>query len=413
MFCEVNLIALKSRKVMESVFGMSGFCRTNVALSFRSQIEPKTFDVVSDYVNEKYKHRSGPFIYDFYKGFATYASNIPGTHASFDKAFFPSFFEFKNEIISLLSNKAAGVAGSKVEILLPFGLGNVVSRQATTKNGKTTILVKLKSKRDVFFTYGIDCLKRLSLERGLMTVMNPGRTSTRSVAGGKKERTVFQRSLVTMLFEAIFTLPLYIYISDKYTDNEDISSSEIMNPKASYGNSVFTIGSERGIIGIDHAQGLYSTDAGDRWNDLTDYDTYDASLNHESMRKPALDGMIDGLINTLHSTMWGDPEMKETQFPGGLPEIINILWGPGGTREAYFQIDGIEEPIPVDMLQSGEHGTIVYGGVANIANYRSFNQYMNTHSDETRKLIGSMSVERINVHGDDFVGIFKEINPIL
>ena len=283
---------------------------------------------------------------------------------------------------SILTTKSSGGYKAEVEIEVPERAGGVRVRGA---GGKSIVDARLTSKLGVFLANPNMMVSKNEITRPY-TEDDPGTLGQRHVPGGRETRSIMARRLPHFLGEAVFALGA-----------NDILQS-VDESRAAIGSvNDFQAGVDRNVPLLDHALGaVYSTDDGVIC-DASDYSSFDFTQKEANTRRIARSAIVDQLKILGITGEWGP-------FSGGLPELVETLWGLGISNKAVFKIPKSGELVVTDQLQSGEFITFVFNSLSNRANVRL---------QETRRNAvfgGEITLLFLRIMGDDLMRFLRVTN---
>jgi very-short-patch-repair endonuclease len=168
----------------------------------------------------------------------------------------------------------------------------------------------------------------------------------------------------------------------------------------------FTITKESGIVIDDHLREFVATTDPHTLVISMDYSAFDAHENYANFRKHLLEGMRQGfrVIN-----LWDKKILDEGKLVWkGYKEIIETQFGLKIKRALFMSKTGMT--LAIDMVMSGEFGTIIYNNITNWSSLRSIWSTLRG-DDRTRHIIsGKVKNHEIKIQGDDSIILWSVIS---
>jgi hypothetical protein len=299
----------------------------------------------------------------------------------------PDYNTFVAQVVSFLTSRSAG--GDKTEISVKVkDFGGV--RVSKDESGEGVIRHRFTDKTMNFFSNPERYLDPDQVRAGY-TELQPGGVGLRRVAGSRQTRAIFMRRLAHYLHEA----PIAVVGMDHQQSNTK-DDHPLGTPND------FTLGTEKGVILFDHWSGFLGTTQSLVYIDGADFSSFDATQHEANVRKWIREAVIDKLRALGFVDKWGP-------FSGGLPEVMEILWGKDHTIEAVFKSEGVRVGgekrtliLKLDMLQSGELMTITINNYTNRANTRTQIDVM-----AGDRLYDRMSLLKVGFMGDDSIKYWR------
>jgi len=336
----VGKAELRMMTASYALTALSGYTRTEVALS------------IIDEGKEEFPPSTGSFATKLRELWADYA------RAAVDQKLIPTYAQWRAMILTANTSRSSGGFKTRIRVPLrdptPYA---TVRGVHVNKDGTGSLSFTFGSKKMIFFVGGASLLDKRLLSKlyttesvaisglDLKSGTFLGRMGTRDVVEGKPTRGIYMRFIMEFLYSLALFSGLYHY-------QEECDG--------------YTIGMQTGNVVADHSHGIIATGLSPGNEVLIqagDFTSFDKSQKYDNVRRPAMNGFIDGLIERGATASWGPFR--------DLVELVQTVWGDNMTKDVLYEIGSAEQKrvIHVDWLSSGEFVTLAYNNYTNRANF--------------------------------------------
>jgi hypothetical protein len=396
----INDINNNAAMFMDAILALPGYTRTDPLLS-----QIKQADNISERKPDDTKAPFSEILTDRWREIGKYI---------IDEDLVLSWNDFLNIWPQILNNKGSG--GDRVSLRVQLrdrGLSAGIRKlKGKRVGGKISIGGNFTSKIFVGYARPETVITEEAIRRKY-TILDPGITGSRVVTAARLLRMVLPERTSRIAASEVFARGIQRY----HIKNDDVN--------ASFGTSNdFHVGQEVGIPDLDHAAGAVSSSDPKTLNILKDFSAFDASEMWWNTRRDAIEGLKEAFIQRSRTGAFGP-------FEGGIPELIDVIWGPGGGTDAWFLIGkrsdmvgnedyileekrkgsklirfGSSALINLDMLRSGERVTLDYNNVSNYANF----VYTLEQLRKLEEVKFNISLLRVRFMGDDEYEMWYIVN---